>query len=143
MRKGSMPLAALLVAAAFAAGPAAAQDYPKKQIELVVPFVAGGTTDNVARLIAQRFAESWGQTVIVNNRPGGGSTIGHALVAKAEMLIRKPVASVFEAFVDPAITTKFWFTKSSGKLEPGKEIRWDWEMYGVSTQVSVKAIEPL
>ena len=43
--------------------------------------------------------------------------------------------------MDPAITTKFWFTKSSGRLEPGKEIRWDWEMYGVSAQVTVKGVE--
>jgi uncharacterized protein YndB with AHSA1/START domain len=62
-------------------------------------------------------------------------------VAKAEMLIRKPVADVFEAFVNPAITTRFWFTKSSGRLEPGKKIRWDWEMYGASVDVSVKAVE--
>src|SRR6202035_2497069 len=61
----------------------AAQDYPKKQIELIVPFVAGGTTDNIARLIAQRFTESWSQTVVVNNRPGGGGTIGAHAVAKA------------------------------------------------------------
>ena len=60
---------------------------------------------------------------------------------KTQMLIRRPVAEVFEAFVDPAITTKFWFTKSSGRLEPGKKIRWDWEMYGVSAQVSVQAVE--
>ena len=63
--------------------PAAAQNYPSQQIELVVPFVAGGTTDNIARLIAQRFSDSWGQTVVVNNRPGGGSTIGTNMVAKA------------------------------------------------------------
>ena len=62
--------------------------------------------------------------------------------AKAEMLIRKPVAEVFEAFIDPAITSKFWFTKGSGRLEPDKEIRWDWEMYGFSALVNVKAIEP-
>ncbi|HEY6303548.1 MAG TPA: SRPBCC family protein [Terriglobales bacterium] len=58
------------------------------------------------------------------------------------MLIRKPVENVFEAFIDPAITTNFWFTKSSGKLEAGKEVRWEWEMYGVSARVRVKAIEP-
>jgi uncharacterized protein YndB with AHSA1/START domain len=57
------------------------------------------------------------------------------------MLIRKPVAEVFEAFVDPDITTKFWFTKSSGRLEAGKQIRWEWEMYNASAQVSVKAVE--
>jgi tripartite-type tricarboxylate transporter receptor subunit TctC len=62
---------------------AAAQDYPKKPIDLIVPFVAGGTTDNIARLIAQRFSDSWGQTVVVNNRPGGGSIIATNAVAKA------------------------------------------------------------
>lgn len=67
--------------------------------------------------------------------------IQHVPVAKAEMLIRKPIAEVFEAFVDPVITSKFWFTKGSGRLEIGKQIRWDWEMYDFSVQVSVKAIE--
>jgi len=62
-------------------------------------------------------------------------------VAKAEMLIRRPVSEVFQAFVDPAITTKFWFTKSSGKLEPGKTVKWEWEMYNASAEVTVKTIE--
>ncbi len=62
-------------------------------------------------------------------------------VAKAEMLIRRPVAEVFEAFINPTMTTKFWFTRSSGRLEPGKEVQWDWEMYDVSSQVAVLAIE--
>ncbi|MCI0709925.1 MAG: SRPBCC family protein [Chloroflexi bacterium] len=64
-----------------------------------------------------------------------------ALAAKVEMLIRKPVAEVFEAFTNPDITTKFWFTKSSGKLEPGKTVHWEWEMYGVSVPVDVKEVE--
>lgn len=66
----------------------------------------------------------------------------NAPVVKAEMLIRRPAAEVFNAFVDPAVTTKFWFTKSSGKLEAGERVRWDWEMYGVSDEINVKNIEP-
>lgn len=63
-------------------------------------------------------------------------------ITKAGMLIRKPVADVFAAFINPDITTKFWFTKSSGRLEMGKPVQWEWEMYGVSIPVTVKAIEP-
>ncbi len=65
-----------------------------------------------------------------------------APVAKAAMLIRRPVAEVFEAFVDPAITTQFWFTKSSGRLDRNQRVQWDWEMFNASAQVEVKAIEP-
>ena len=62
-------------------------------------------------------------------------------VMKTGMLIRKPVSEVFDAFVNPAITTKFWFTKSSGRLEAGKQVQWDWEMYGISIPVTVKTLE--
>ena len=61
---------------------------------------------------------------------------------KTGMLIRRPVADVFEAFANPAITTKFWFTKGSGRLEAGKQVQWDWEMYGISVPVTAKAVEP-
>jgi len=64
------------------------------------------------------------------------------MIAKTEMLIRRPAAEVFEAFINPEITTKFWFTKSSGRLETGQQVRWDWEMYNSGTDVNVKAIEP-
>lgn len=57
------------------------------------------------------------------------------------MLVRRPPGDVFDAFIDPTITTRFWFTKSSGKLEPGTNVTWEWEMYGVSADVDVKAIE--
>ncbi|TFE26265.1 SRPBCC family protein [Cohnella luojiensis] len=69
------------------------------------------------------------------------ATLNHVPIAKAEMLIRKPVNEVFEAFIDPAVTTKFWFTKSSGKLETGRRVQWEWEMYGASTDVDVIEIE--
>src|SRR5690606_24650820 len=59
-----------------------------------------------------------------------------------QMLIRKPVSQVFQAMVDPAITTHFWFTKSSGKLEEGKTVTWEWEMYGASADVLTKKIIP-
>jgi uncharacterized protein YndB with AHSA1/START domain len=62
-------------------------------------------------------------------------------IAKTGMLIHKPVADVFEAFINPDITTKFWFTKSSGRLEAGKQVHWDWEMYGISIPVTAKVIE--
>ncbi|ULL16108.1 polyketide cyclase [Paenibacillus sp. H1-7] len=62
-------------------------------------------------------------------------------MVKVEMLIRRPVEEVFRAFIDPAITTKFWFTKSSGRLEAGKRVRWEWEMYGAAADVNVLEVE--
>ena len=64
------------------------------------------------------------------------------IVARAEMLIRSPINKVFEAFVDPVITSKFWFSRGSAKLVAGESVRWDWEMYGFSTEAMVKALEP-
>lgn len=46
-------------------------------------------------------------------------------IIKYQMPIRRPVAESFEAFVNPEVTTKFWFAKSSGQLEEGKKVRWD------------------
>ena len=61
---------------------------------------------------------------------------------RTQMLVRRPIHEVFEAFVDPAITTRFWFTHGSGRLEPGARVTWRWEMYGASTVVHVRAVEP-
>jgi tripartite-type tricarboxylate transporter receptor subunit TctC len=69
---------------ALAAVPQAmAQSYPSKPIKMIVPFPAGGTTDIVARIVAQRMTESMGQPVVVDNRGGAGGAIGADLVAKA------------------------------------------------------------
>lgn len=62
--------------------------------------------------------------------------------AEAQMLIRKPVSKVFEAFIDPAITKHFWFTKGSDKLVAGKTVTWEWEMYQASSKAFVKEIIP-
>lgn len=67
--------------------------------------------------------------------------ITQAPVAHTAMLIRRPVAEVFEAFVNPDIITKFWFTKSSGRLAAGEEVVWEWEMYDASAPVTVKVVD--
>jgi uncharacterized protein YndB with AHSA1/START domain len=60
---------------------------------------------------------------------------------KVGMLIRRPPADVFQAIVDPAVTTKIWFTKSTGSMTPGAELLWEWNMYEVSSQISVELVE--
>jgi len=64
------------------------------------------------------------------------------IFVQAQMLIRKPIHEVFEAFINPEITTNFWFTKSTGKLEEGKTIIWEWEMYNAKSEVKVLQIIP-
>ena len=60
------------------------------------------------------------------------------MIVRTALFIRRPVGEVFRAFTDPDVTTKFWFTKASGPLAPGATVRWEWEMYGVGTDVTVK-----
>lgn len=61
---------------------------------------------------------------------------------KTGMLVRRPPADVFEAFVNPEVTSKFWFSRGSSRLEVGKPVKWDWEMYDMSITVKATAIEP-
>jgi len=61
--------------------------------------------------------------------------------AKASLGIRKPVQEVFEAFVNPDTTTKFWFTHSSGNIDEGAALEWKWEMYNVLVPVVVTTFE--
>lgn len=63
-------------------------------------------------------------------------------VARATMLIRRPADEVFEAFVDPAITTRFWFSHASGPLAPGARVTWHWDHVGAAAEVVVRALEP-
>ena len=63
--------------------PVAAQNYPTKPIRIVVPFPAGGTSDVLARLIGQKMTESWGQSVVVENKPGSSGNLGADAVAKS------------------------------------------------------------
>ena len=65
-----------------------------------------------------------------------------APVALAQLLIRRPPAEVFRAFVDPAITSKFWFSNASAPLAAGTTVTWAWSWYGATAEVVVDAIEP-
>jgi tripartite-type tricarboxylate transporter receptor subunit TctC len=77
-------LQALVAAAALAGGAAGAETWPSRPITLIVPFPAGGTTDVLARALAERLQQSLGQPVIVESKPGAGSTLGADYVVKAK-----------------------------------------------------------
>ena len=83
MRRFAGALVCALTLGAQVQAHAQAQDYPNKPVRLVLGQPAGGPTDIVARLLAQKLSERWGQPVLVENRPGAGSNIGTELVIKA------------------------------------------------------------
>ena len=76
-------LASMLAFGSLFAAPAQAQSFPNKPIRLVVPFPAGGATDIFARAVSQKLGEKLGTTIVVDNKPGAGGTIGSDIVAKA------------------------------------------------------------
>ena len=75
--------AALILSMLAPAGNAAAEGYPAKPVRLIVPFAAGGPTDVIARLVAQKLSESFGQQVVTENIPGAGGNTGVTMVARA------------------------------------------------------------
>ena len=80
LRSVLLATAALVTLSATAQG---AANFPSRPIKIVVPFAPGGTTDLLARLLGQRLSATWGQPVVIENRPGAGATIGADMVAKS------------------------------------------------------------
>jgi tripartite-type tricarboxylate transporter receptor subunit TctC len=134
--------AALFAMLASLALPAAAQDYPSKVVRIVVPFPAGGSTDVLTRMLAQRLTEALGQNFIVDNRPGATGTIAGALVAKsppdghtlimhssssylAGFLYRKlsyDGVSAFEPIIRSAISSLYLVSAASLPVKGAKEL---------------------
>src|ERR1700729_2090672 len=83
---------------------------------------------------------SWRHNPTSKKNPDFYMKLDHTTHAETGMLIRRPVSEVFEAFVNPEITTKFWFTDSTGQLEKGKVVEWTWKMYDFTGFVLVKEL---
>jgi tripartite-type tricarboxylate transporter receptor subunit TctC len=81
--RGFVVLLALVSPALVDAGGALAQVYPNHSVRMIVPFAAGGPTDVIARIVAQKLSESWGQQIYTENVPGGGGNTGAAMAARA------------------------------------------------------------
>jgi tripartite-type tricarboxylate transporter receptor subunit TctC len=79
----SLAASALLAAALLLIGPAAAQTWPTKPVRIIVPFAAGGTSDNLGRIVAQKLSETFKQPFVVENRGGASGSIGSEMVARA------------------------------------------------------------
>ncbi len=87
---------------------ATGQGYPNKTVRLIVPFTAGSATDILARTFGQKLSEMWGQSVLVENRPGAGGTIGAAVVAKSQpdgyTLLVNSAAQAYNASIYPTLS---------------------------------------
>jgi tripartite-type tricarboxylate transporter receptor subunit TctC len=105
---GCMP-AMLLVAPVPAQAQGAAAGFPARPVRVIVPLAPGGGSDIVARIAAAALGESWGQTVVVDNRPGSGSVVGTALAAKAQPDGHTVLVSSSSLAISPALYTKLPF----------------------------------
>jgi tripartite-type tricarboxylate transporter receptor subunit TctC len=96
----------LLFAALFLTGSAAHAEFPEKTIRIVVPYPPGGFNDTLGRIVAQKLGEAWGQSTVVENRPGGGTLIGTESVAKAPPDGHTLLVVAFPFAVNPSLYAK-------------------------------------
>jgi len=101
-----LALAALSLGGSPGRAQAPAESYPTKPIRIIVPFAPGGSVDVVARMIGQYFTEAWGQPVMVETRPGGGTMIGTQAAARAEPDGYTLLVAVSNHATNPALHAK-------------------------------------
>lgn len=109
-------LQTMLLAAALVPSLGSAQDYPSKVVTIVIPFPAGGSNDTIGRHLAEGLGKLWKQTVIVENRPGGGSSIGSSYVAKS------PADGYKMVLVSASYTTNA-VTRTDQGFDPLKDLK--------------------
>jgi tripartite-type tricarboxylate transporter receptor subunit TctC len=116
----AVPFAAIVFAAAFGTGAALAQSadkYPERPIKIVVPFAPGGSTDILARVLAQKMLENWGQQVIVETRPGAATVIGTSAVVQAPADGYTVLITVSNLATNPALQPNLTYD-ATRDLEP-------------------------
>ncbi len=94
-----------------------AQNYPVKPVRVVLPFPAGSGADAVTRSVTQKLSETWGQPVVIDNRPGAGGTIGVAVVAKSTPDVYVLLAHSSTYAVSPAIYASLPYEPARDLLE--------------------------
>lgn len=133
---------ALLAAATLGAPPVAAQEYPTRPIRIVLPFAAGGGTDLLARLLAQRFHEAMGQTATVDNRIGAGGNIGAEIVVKSPPDGHTLLVSTASTAVNVSLYTKLAFDARKD-LVPVSQLGWSAVVLMVHPSVPVRTPQEL
>ncbi|MGH8641380.1 MAG: tripartite tricarboxylate transporter substrate binding protein [Burkholderiales bacterium] len=106
--------------------------YPSKPVRMIVPLAPGGGSDIVARILAQALTQHWGQTVVVDNRPGAGSTLGTTLAARAAPDGYTLLVTSSSHAIGPALYPNLWF-------DVIKDFR---EISLIASQPSIVAVNP-
>ena len=135
-------VAAALLSGALASAPAWADAYPSKPIRLVVPFAPGGAADTTARMLSEALARQLGQPVIVENKPGGGATVGATLVANAPA----DGYTVLYTTPGPQITNPYLMAKLSynpDDLVPVSRVAWFPNVLVVNPPLPVQSVQAL